>query len=165
MSYVSEMVDQDPTEKVMYWGALSIWTLVPHLLTGVAFLMLSILAVSQIRNNTAWGELMLPASIALGALGVLILIHTVLRFYTTEIAITNKHLITKPGIIARNGTSLVISRCESCNFNQTMLGRIFRYGSIEVSGAGETNAIMTGISKPIEFVNAYKRSFREQENT
>ena len=165
MSYVSEMIDQDPTEEVMYWGALSIWSLVPHLLTGVAFLILSTLTVAQIGNSTAMSEVMFPASIALGLFGVVILIHTVLRFYTTEIAITNKHLITKPGIIARNGTSLVISRCESCNFNQSILGRIFRYGSIEVSGAGETNAIMTGISNPIEFVKAYKRSFREQEIT
>ena len=104
---------------------------------------------------------MFPASIGLGVFGLIIIIHTVLRFYTAEIAIPYNHLISKPGIISRNGTSLLISRCESCNHDQSILGRVFRFGSIEVSGVGEMNAIMPDISNPNEFGKAYKHSFRE----
>ncbi|MEZ0151085.1 MAG: PH domain-containing protein [Candidatus Reddybacter sp.] len=44
---------------------------------------------------------------------------------------------------------------ESLRVEQSFLGRIFNYGSILVSGAGNPQAPIFGISEPIRFKNRY----------
>ena len=118
-------------------------------------------ALMEKFESFGMGQLMMPATVGFAIIGMLIIAHAVARFYTTEIAITNKHLITKPGIIARNGTQLIIAKCESCNLRQSVLGRILNYGSIVVSGAGDTNAVIPGISNPLKFQDTYAQCYRQ----
>jgi hypothetical protein len=48
-----------------------------------------------------------------------------------------------------------IPKIESLRVEQSFLGRIFNYGSILVSGAGNPQAPILGISDPIRFKNRY----------
>ena len=160
MSYVERIVSRDPDENIVYRAFISIWSLLPNFLLGSVFLLASILSLLKFESF-GMGQLMMPATVGFAIIGMLIIAHAVARFYTTEIAITNKHLITKPGIIARNGTQLIIAKCESCNLRQSVLGRILNYGSIVVSGAGDTNAVIPGISNPLKFQDTYAQCYRQ----
>lgn len=102
----------------------------------------------------------LPATFDFGTASLIILVHAMAEFYTTEIAITNKRLITKPGIIARDDTTLLLAKCESCNLKQSVLGRLLNYGFIVVSSAGDTNAVMLGISNPMMFQHTYSQCYK-----
>ena len=75
----------------------------------------------------------------------------VLRYTTTELAITNKKIIAKFGFIKRDTIELLLPRAESVQVNQSILGRMFNYGSVIVSGAGNPQAPVPGIDSPIEF--------------
>ena len=72
-------------------------------------------------------------------------------YYTTELAITNKRVIAKFGLIRRNTVEMNISKVESIQVDQGILGRIFNFGSVLVSGAGDPKAPIPGISHPLKF--------------
>jgi uncharacterized membrane protein YdbT with pleckstrin-like domain len=123
-------------EQVVYQGKVSVWFLVPLLLLWLIFL-------------------------AFYGLGLLFWIAAAIRYFTTELAITNKRVIAKFGLISRSTIEINLQKVESIQVNQGILGRIFNFGSIVVSGAGSPQAPIPGISNPLQF----RREFIDtQEN-
>ena len=117
-------------EQVIYQGKVSIWSLSFLLILGLIFL-------------AAWG------------FGLLFWIAAAIKYFTTELAITNKRVIAKFGLISRSTIEINLQKIESIQVNQGILGRIFNYGSIVVSGAGNPQAPIPGISSPLQFRRAF----------
>ena len=115
---------------MVYQGKVSIWSLAPLLLLGLIFL-------------------------AFNGLGLLFLAAAAIRYFTTELAITNKRVIAKFGLISRSTIEINLQKIESIQVNQGILGRIFNFGSIVVSGAGNPQAPIPGISSPLQFRRAF----------
>ena len=126
-SYVSQNLIND--EIVKYEGKVSLWSLLPLGLVGL---------------------ILLPFGI-----GVLFWVLAAIRFFTTELAVTNKRVVAKTGLIRRNTIEMNIPKVESLRVEQSFLGRIFNYGSVLVSGAGNPQATILGISEPLRFKNRY----------
>jgi uncharacterized membrane protein YdbT with pleckstrin-like domain len=103
------------------------------------------------------GFLLLPAM----GMGLLLWVIAIARYFTTEMAITNKRVIAKFGFISRRTVEINLQRIESIQVHQGVLGRIFNFGSIIVSGAGNPQAPIPGISDPL----AFRRSFTESQET
>lgn len=78
----------------------------------------------------------------------------------SEFGITNKRLIIKTGVLSRKTLELNLSKIESVNVNQSILGRILGYGSIGVIGTGGTKEYFVSIKNPLEF----RRKFQELSN-
>jgi uncharacterized membrane protein YdbT with pleckstrin-like domain len=112
-------------ERVVYQARLSLWPFAGWILLGVVTLPLVV--------------------------GIFILLWVWTRFASTELAITNKRIIAKFGFINRSTVELNLSRVESLQVHQGLLGRIFDFGSILVSGAGNPQAPIPGIADPLEF--------------
>jgi uncharacterized membrane protein YdbT with pleckstrin-like domain len=49
-----------------------------------------------------------------------------------------------------------LSKIESVNVDQPVMGRIFNYGSITIIGTGGTQEIFQNISRPLEFRKAFQ---------
>jgi uncharacterized membrane protein YdbT with pleckstrin-like domain len=79
--------------------------------------------------------------------------------WTSEFAITNKRVIMKVGLIRRKALEMNLSKIESVNVDQTIMGRIFGYGTVTIIGTGGTRESFHRISKPMEF----RRVFQEQQ--
>lgn len=77
---------------------------------------------------------------------------------TTEIAVTNKRMICKQGLIARHVTEMSVDRVEGVNVYQGILGRIFGYGSLIVRGMGVGEVHLPPIEQPIAFRQAIEKS-------
>lgn len=127
-SYVESALSNG--EQVIYQGKVSIWSLIPLILVGFVFLLF-------------WG------------LGLLFWIAAAISYFTTELAITNKRVIAKFGLISRRTIEINLHKIESIQVNQSILGRIFNFGSIVVSGAGNPQAPIPGISSPMQFRRAF----------
>ncbi len=123
-SYVESVLTKG--EQVVYKGKVSIWSLAPTLLLGL---------------------ILLP----LYGIGLLFWAVAAIKYLTTELAITNKRVIAKFGLISRSTIEINLQRIESIQVNQGILGRIFNFGSIIVSGAGNPQAPIPGISNPLQF--------------
>lgn len=70
---------------------------------------------------------------------------------TSEFAITNKRIIMKVGLISRNTLEMNREKVETVNVNQSVLGRMFNYGTIGIIGSGGTKEYFPRISNPLEF--------------
>jgi uncharacterized membrane protein YdbT with pleckstrin-like domain len=79
---------------------------------------------------------------------------------SSEFAITNKRVIIKVGLISRRTLEMNLSKIESVNVNQSILARIFGYGSIVVIGTGGTRETFHNIADPLIF----RRKFQELSN-
>lgn len=76
---------------------------------------------------------------------------------TSEFAITNKRIIIKVGLISRRTLEMNLSKIESVNVNQGILGRMLGYGTIVVVGTGGTKEPFAGIIDPMTF----RKKFQE----
>lgn len=77
--------------------------------------------------------------------------------YTSEFAITNKRVIIKIGLISRRTLEMNLSKIESVNVDQGILGRILDYGTIRIFGTGGTKESFPNIKQPIKF----RKKFQE----
>jgi len=77
--------------------------------------------------------------------------------YTDEFTITNKRVVIKTGLISRKTVELNLTKIESVNVDQTIMGRIFGFGSISIIGIGGTREVFVNIRKPLEF----RKKFQE----
>ncbi len=84
---------------------------------------------------------------------VIRLISRVIFFVTTEYGITSKRVLGKTGFIYRSALDLVLLKVEAVRLNQTILGRILNYGTVEVTGTGGTGESLKFIPDPIMFRN------------
>jgi uncharacterized membrane protein YdbT with pleckstrin-like domain len=75
-------------------------------------------------------------------------------YASSEFAVTNKRVIIKVGVLRRRTVEMLNTKVEAIAVNQGLLGRIFGYGDIVVTGTGGTNEPFNGISSPLEFRRA-----------
>ena len=127
-SYVEEVLTQD--ERVIHVGHISLWSLSLYIFLGFLLLL-------------AFG------------LGLIFWLIAYIKYKTTELAITNKRVIAKFGFISRRTIEININKVESIQVDQTLLGRMFDYGTLLISGAGNPQAPIPGISQPIKFRKAF----------
>ena len=76
---------------------------------------------------------------------------------TSEFVITNKRVVVKIGLVWRRTLEMNLSRVETVNVDQSILGRLLDYGTITIIGTGGTRESFRRISKPLEF----RRVFQE----
>lgn len=77
--------------------------------------------------------------------------------YSDEFVITNRRVIVKTGLISRKTLEMNISKIESVNVDQSILGRILGYGTIKIIGTGGTSESFAKIRRPLEF----RKKFQE----
>jgi uncharacterized membrane protein YdbT with pleckstrin-like domain len=132
-SYIEGTLIKD--EKLIYVGNISLWTLAPLFLLGFVLLF-------------AFG------------LGLIVFLIAYIRYKTTELAFTNKRVVAKSGFISRETIEININKVESIQVHQNITGRIFNYGSLVITGSGESQAPIVGISNPMGF----RRAFMEAQD-
>lgn len=90
-------------------------------------------------------------------LGLAALVQRVFVKIGSIYAVTNKRVIIKTGVISRRTVELVLAKCEGIQVMQSILGRIFEYGSIVVTTGGAINCYYY-VANPFRF----KRAINEQ---
>jgi len=131
--YIDSNLIRDET--VLYRGHISLWSQLGRIVLGV---------------------LLLP----LFGLGLILLLAVLIRYKTTELAVTNKRVITKTGLITRHTLELNLSKAESIQVEQGLMGRLFDYGSLQINGTGTSHTPLIGIRAPLEF----RRQFMEAQD-
>jgi len=104
----------------------------------------------------------LQTQIALfGILLIIIGIYKISFLSTVEIVLTNKRLIYKTGVVARNIFELQLEKVESAVINQTIFQRIIGAWILVVSGTGWHNKPINLLANPTSFRSAV---YQEVEN-
>jgi len=79
------------------------------------------------------------------------------RRNATEMAVTNKRVIVKSGIVDRRTIELLLQRIESIAVEEPALGRVLGYGTVIVRGTGGTPEVFPQIARPLEFREQVQR--------
>jgi uncharacterized membrane protein YdbT with pleckstrin-like domain len=74
-----------------------------------------------------------------------------IRRATTELAVTNHRVIYKSGLLSRHTIEMNRDKVESVDVDQSLLGRIFGYGTVIVRGTGGSLEPMRNIGDPLSF--------------
>jgi uncharacterized membrane protein YdbT with pleckstrin-like domain len=72
-----------------------------------------------------------------------------LNYWTSEFAVTNRRILAKVGLIQRRSLEVNLSKVESIEVNQSILGRILNYGTIVVRGTGGTREPFKNVADPL----------------
>jgi uncharacterized membrane protein YdbT with pleckstrin-like domain len=84
-------------------------------------------------------------------IGVAAVIPALIRRATTELAVTDRRVIYKSGVFARHTLEMNRSKVESVDVDQSLLGRIFGFGTITVRGTGGSLEPIRMVSDPLTF--------------
>ena len=118
--------DERPLHQTaIHWMALS-GSVIGALLTLIVIVPIAMLA-SWRGFDWAWLLLLVPAGILLSA---------ALTLKTSELVITDRRVLIKVGFIQRHTFEMFISKIESVAVFQSVLGRLFDYGTVEIRGTG-----------------------------
>lgn len=127
-------------ERVMHVGKVHWWTWGK----GLVYVALAIaIAINSEGTEGLSGFLLL--------LGIFLIVRGVIMVKTTELAVTNRRVIAKFGLIRRSTIELLHGKVEGMSVNQSIFGRMLGFGTIEVNGTGTSKTPIPHISKPLEF--------------
>lgn len=73
---------------------------------------------------------------------------------TTELAVTERRVIAKFGLVSRETIEIKVERIESLQVNQSVMGRLLGFGTIVFSGAGTPQLTVPNIKDPLAFRRA-----------
>jgi hypothetical protein len=90
----------------------------------------------------------------LAAIPAAILVSADLTVRTSELVITDRRVLIKVGFIRRRTFEMFISKIESVAVYQSMLGRLFNYGTVEIRGTGGSSESFATIAAPLPFRDA-----------
>jgi uncharacterized membrane protein YdbT with pleckstrin-like domain len=150
MSYVKSVLQ--PGEEVRHTAGLHWSTYVPGLLVCVLAAIIALVRPDPTEQWVANRIVVIMAWLCLAG-GLLLLAQAWFRWWTTEIAVTNRRVIYKTGFIRRNTTEMHMDKVESVDVKQSILGRILNYGDVEIRGVGTGFEPLRRIDAPLDLRN------------
>lgn len=139
MTYITQTLAKDET--LLAEGKISKWSLF-HIYCAAVIFGVSIIC--------------LPIS-------AMLLLYAYLKIRSTEMGITSKRVIRKSGVIMRDTSEIRLSKVESVSVKQGLLGRMFGYGDVIISGSGGNNAVMKGVKDPLVFRAQAQEAFEHAQ--
>jgi membrane protein YdbS with pleckstrin-like domain len=98
-----------------------------------------------------------PYTVAAGALtvfGLIVYLRMMMRKWSTEIGITSHRFVEKYGLVSMRTNEIALPNIEGVKVNQSILGRIFGYGTVRIEGTGVDSVTTPTIANPVGFVRA-----------
>jgi uncharacterized membrane protein YdbT with pleckstrin-like domain len=123
-SYITQILIDG--EQLIYQARLSIWSQASLVLIGIVL-------------TPVFG------------VGLLLLLWAWIVCRTTELAITNKRIISKSGLVRRSIMELRLDKIESIKVDQSIVGRLLNFGSITIAGTGGDKTPIERIADPLQF--------------
>jgi uncharacterized membrane protein YdbT with pleckstrin-like domain len=144
MTYIDSILE--PGEQVRYQTTVSWTTYTPAILLAICALA-SLLAGASYAEmvNISWF-----AAIVFAVAAIVAFLPAWFRRWTTEIAVTDRRIILKRGLIRRHTVEMNMQKVESVDVDQTLIGRLFNYGNITIRGTGSSFEKLRMIDSPLK---------------
>ena len=142
-----------PGEQVLYFSKKHWKIFLPATLlltSGAVFLILYLIHKEL--------KVLMYSGITLAILAALLLISPLVEYLGTIFVVTNKRIIIKVGLVRRHSIEILLDKVEGVQVDQGVMGRIFNYGSVLVSGLGGTRESFRDVSRPLEFRKRVQQS-------
>jgi uncharacterized membrane protein YdbT with pleckstrin-like domain len=152
MSYIARELTEG--ERVVLLGRVSWWTIVPQTLLAVAILVVAAVVAALL---SALGGLFWAIAVPLVLfVWVVLVARQVVRVLTTEIAITDRRVMSKTGVLRTEVKTTPLDKVNNVNVSQSLFGNTLDYGDIEVTTAtaeSSDNHAIKSLAHPDRFRN------------
>ena len=133
----------------LHWIVM-IWLLLEGLLVGAIGLAMCIEGYGASDKSSEQDGLIVAGLLCLVVAGVLIAAGLIRRG-ATEIAVSNKRVLIKRGLVSQKSIEVLLPKVESISVNKSAFGRMLGYGDVILRGTGGTFETFTRIAHPDEF--------------
>jgi uncharacterized membrane protein YdbT with pleckstrin-like domain len=148
-----------PGEEVIYRTRLHWIVIFWHLLFAIIFALAGLFLIFGLPHmDSLQGS---PGSylshygwmggVAFLVFALIFIISSFVRRNSVEMAVTNKRVTVKVGLISRSTEEMMLTRIESIMVDQSLFGRMMNYGTITLRGVGGTPDPFPNIAHPLEF--------------
>lgn len=72
-----------------------------------------------------------------------------LTYQFSSLTIKKKQVVLRTGILVRQTVDVPLSKIESIDIKQSIIGSLFQYGSLVITGTGGTRQSMSYVAKPL----------------
>jgi uncharacterized membrane protein YdbT with pleckstrin-like domain len=148
MRYVRRVLQ--PGETIVYSTKLHWLVYVNAILLGMICIILigGAIATNDVQNLSL---ALVIAAILFALLALAAALRGFIRRATTELAVTDHRVIYKSGLLSRHTIEMNRDKVESVDVDQSLLGRIFGYGTVVVRGTGGSLEPIRNIGDPLTF--------------
>jgi uncharacterized membrane protein YdbT with pleckstrin-like domain len=147
-----------PAETILY--AASIHPLI-FFSSGILFLCF-ILGIIMVPSEAT--QAVALALILVGLASPYFAIKALIILLTTECVLTDRRVLAKTGLISRESIELLLSKVEGLQVKQGILGRIFNFGSVIITGTGGSTSPFPGIARPLDFRKRVQEQIAEVQH-
>lgn len=96
----------------------------------------------------AFPQLRIP-SLVIGFCALLWEGMAVLTYMTSYLIIKSKQVILCTGVLIRQTTDIPINKVECVDIRQSIMGSLFNYGTLVITGSGGSRQVVSYLSKPL----------------
>ena len=112
--------------------------------------------IARARFHWVYSLLAWLALIFLGIflIGIAIFLSMMIRKWSTEIGVTSHRFVEKKGLLTLRTNEIALHNIEGVRVNQSLMGRLFGYGTVRIEGTGIDAVVTPNINDPVGFVRA-----------
>lgn len=114
------------------------------MLMGIEFEQLKVLSLFVVLFALAW-------------IGI-----TWVTYHFSSLTIKKKQVILRTGVLVRQTVDIPLTKIETIDIRQSILGSLFRYGSLVITGTGGTRYLINYLDKPLTCRRYIEQLMNEQ---
>lgn len=135
-----------PNEKILYKAQVSPFIFLAPTTAFIAAIIFIIISLTTKETFIKWIFVILAIMFFLETIGLGI--KATIIILVTELAITNRRIIAKTGLIHQNTLEILLPKIESVNIYQNILGKLINFGNVTITGTGGTKGTFKAIIDP-----------------
>lgn len=97
-----------------------------------------------------WKVWIVPILLTLLIVTIPIAIYQWLKLLSHEYGVTTKRVVHKWGIVGRESDEMQLSSLETVEIRQSVMGRIFGFGEVQLTGRGISDLNLKDMADPLE---------------
>lgn len=145
--------DMRPHWRVLFYPAVAL----------VVIVFLTVLLIGLVPSDVTWVRYIVLA-IALIAL-IRWVITPLIRWATSQYVVTNRRVIVRTGIIARQGRDMPLQRINDVHFRVGVIDRMLGCGNLIVESAGETGQMLIAAVPDVELIQREIFRLHEEDDS
>jgi|GEM_PF-1133744 len=103
------------------------------------------------KYGGTWSKTIHYCSLPFWVYGAVKLLLEWMQHSSADFIVTNNRVIIKVGVLNRSSLSIPLSKIESIEIDQTLMGQMMGYGSIHITGTGTATSKFEYIASPGTF--------------
>lgn len=96
------------------------------------------------------------------AFSLLWIVMTWFTYYFSSLTIKKRQIILRTGVLVRQTIDIPLGKIESIDIRQSVLGSIFRYGILIITGTGGTRQMVNYLQRPLTCRRYIEQLMNEQ---